>query len=592
MRHAEQPVLFPAIGGEFHRRGKAAQQRQHGRRRHLFEGEYLLVLCQLQGAFGSATLRGFTGQMERKVFSFRADEPHGQRDVQRCLLRLPRRRRGGLRNRQLIGLVQRRVAAGHHEVRRAGLIIPALELRQVPARGFRHGIEEVLHRRGPAVIVAEIDVHPGTEGILTDNGLQHTDNFRSLLVYGSRVEVVDLDIACRAHRMGQRARIFRELVRAQRLYVGNAFHRARAHVGREFLVTEDRQTLLQAQLEPVAAGYAIAAPIVEILMRDDGFHIGEIHIGRGVGANQDVLVVEDVETLVLHRPHVEIRHGNDIEDIEVILAAERVLIPLHGSFERVHGVGSAVFLAVLHIDTQRHLAAGPGGKAVGHMGQVARHHGKEIGRLGMRVMPDSEMTAALKRAALHAIAIGQQHRAGCRVAFQANGIDRQNVRAVREIGYAAKPFRLALGAVDTIGPVETGERSVGLRVALRLDDDFMRALCEVRQHEAAVCQIIGASIKFIAVHADRQEGHPLPVQRKRCARGSIGIGQDPHRGPHAGAGGGEGHVQMHTFHQPGRWGVILKPDRLRGGRRCGRSALGHGAQDGSCGLQVQDNWDA
>jgi ABC-type cobalamin transport system permease subunit len=72
------------------------------------------------------------------------------------------------------------------------------------------------------------------------------------------------------------------------------------------MVAIDRQPFLQAQLEPVAAGDAVAGPVVEILMRDDGFDIGVIGVGGGFGIGQDILVVEDIEPLVLHGAHVEI----------------------------------------------------------------------------------------------------------------------------------------------------------------------------------------------------------------------------------------------------------------------------------------------
>ena len=44
---------------------------------------------------------------------------------------------------------------------------------------------------------------------------------------------------------------------------------ARALVGGELLVAEDGQPLLQAELEPVAAGDAVAGPVVEVFVGDD-----------------------------------------------------------------------------------------------------------------------------------------------------------------------------------------------------------------------------------------------------------------------------------------------------------------------------------
>ena len=116
---------------------------------------------------------------------------------------------------------------------------------------------------------------------------------------------------------------------------------ARALVGGELLVAEDREAFLEAELEPVAAGDAVAGPVVEILVRDDGLDRDEVVVGRGLGRGQHVLVVEDVEALVLHRAHVEVGHGDDHEDVEIVFAAERLLVPAHRALERVHGVAGS-----------------------------------------------------------------------------------------------------------------------------------------------------------------------------------------------------------------------------------------------------------
>ena len=50
--------------------------------------------------------------------------------------------------------------------------------------------------------------------------------------------------------------------------------------------------------------------------------IGVIDIGRGLRQGENIFVVEYVESLVLHRAHVEVGHGDDIEDVEIIFASE------------------------------------------------------------------------------------------------------------------------------------------------------------------------------------------------------------------------------------------------------------------------------
>lgn len=44
--------------------------------------------------------------------------------------------------------------------------------------------------------------------------------------------------------------------------------------------------------------------------------------------------VEDVEALVLHRPHVEIVYGHHVEDVQVVLQPKLVLVPLHGGLQK------------------------------------------------------------------------------------------------------------------------------------------------------------------------------------------------------------------------------------------------------------------
>ena len=69
--------------------------------------------------------------------------------------------------------------------------------------------------------------------------------------------------------MGQRAGILGKLRCAQRAHFGDALDRRATLVGRELLIAEDGQPLLQRELKPVAAGHPVARPVVEILVGDD-----------------------------------------------------------------------------------------------------------------------------------------------------------------------------------------------------------------------------------------------------------------------------------------------------------------------------------
>ena len=257
--------------------------------------------------------------------------------------------------------------------------------------------------------------------------------------------------------MGEGAGVLDELMRAKPAHVADPRHHARALIGGELLVAIDREAFLQAELEPVAAGDAVAGPVVEILVRDDGFDRDEVVVGRGRRRGQHVFVVEDVEALVLHRAHVEVGHRDDHEHVEIVFAAERLLVPAHGALERIHGVAGAVFLAGLDIDAERDLAAGRGDEAVLDVAELAADQREQIGGLRPGIVPDREMAAAGQIAALAQIAVGEQHRRFGLVGLDARGEDRHHVGTVGIIGDAAEAFGLALGAVVAARPVEPGE---------------------------------------------------------------------------------------------------------------------------------------
>ncbi len=142
-------------------------------------------------------------------------------------------------------------------------------------------------------------------------------------------------------------------------------------------------------------------------MGDHGLDLGEIGIGCGVGRGQHVFVVEDVEAFVFHRAHVEVGDGDDHEDVEIVFAAERGLVPAHRALERIHRVAAAALLAGLDIDAQHHVAAGHGFEAILDMAEFAADHGEQIRWLGMRVVPDREMASARQVTAFGQIAVGQ-----------------------------------------------------------------------------------------------------------------------------------------------------------------------------------------
>src|SRR5690606_15643385 len=208
------------------------------------------------------------------VFPVRADKAEGERYVHQPLAALRRGRGEGLHNVQdelPFGLI---IARRHGNMWRAGLIIPEGELREILPGNILEGFQEILDGRRLAVMSLEVEVHAGAELLRAENGADHAPQSRSLFVDGCRVEIIDLAVAPRPHGMSQRPLVFGELQRLERAYLPDALDGARALVGRKFMVAKNCQSLLQAELEPVAASDSIACPIVKVFVRDDGFDIG------------------------------------------------------------------------------------------------------------------------------------------------------------------------------------------------------------------------------------------------------------------------------------------------------------------------------
>ena len=422
---------------------------------------------------------------------------------------------GGLRvallDVQLVTPGRHVVVTAHCQNRRPRLPVPATELAEVAAAGRLHRRDEVVAGHRLAIVAAEVLVHAGAERRLADQGVDHADHFRALLVDSRRVEVVDLLIRRRADGVRHRASVLGELRCAQRAHLLNARHRPRVHVHAEFLVAEHGQALFQAELEPVAAGHAVAGPVVEILVRDHPVDVLVVGVGGHIRAGQHVLGVEDVEALVLHRPHVEVAHRDDHVVVEVHLQAEALLVPGHAQLERGHGVPALVQLAWLDVDGAAHATAAGGDEPVLQHVELRRHAGEEIGRLGEGVFPRGPVTAVGQIARADRVAVGEQLRKPRLVGFQAAGELRHHVRSVRIVGDAAKALGLALREVPILAAVQTRER--GVRV--RLDADHggdARSVSGQREAQALVAERVRGGLKRDAVHRDRDQGHRLAVE--------------------------------------------------------------------------------
>ena len=90
----------------------------------------------------------------------------------------------------------------------------------------------------------EVQVHRTAERFGPEQRMLHADQLGAFFINRRRVEIIDFNIAIGAHGMRHRARIFGELLRAQKIDRADALYRTRAHVAGKFLVAEDGKPFL------------------------------------------------------------------------------------------------------------------------------------------------------------------------------------------------------------------------------------------------------------------------------------------------------------------------------------------------------------
>ena len=204
-------------------------------------------------------------------------------------------------------------------------------------------------------------------------------------------------------------------------------------------------------------------------MGDYGLDRGMVRIGGSFGIGEHQPRIEDGEALVLHRPHVEVVDRDDRVDVEVAFQPVDVLVPFHRLHERRHGMSAAPGIVRPDVDAQRDLAARPCREAVGEALERPRDQGEEIGRLGKRIDPCSEVPAIAGLSGGARIAVREQHRRQLPVGDDGNGVTRHHVGPIEEVGDATEAFGLAMSAKQIAGDVEAGQLRVGRRVCPRRD---------------------------------------------------------------------------------------------------------------------------
>ena len=566
MRQQERQARVARVVLEDHRRGELAQQRGHdeapavggGRRVDALEHEGLARLGQLERGLG-------------ELVSVRPEQADRDRDVERRLLGLPGRGRAPLRQHQLVAARSLIPATLGAHARRAGLRVPAAELREVAAVCVGHGRDEILAGHRLPVVPLEVQRHAAGEAVAPDQGLQHADDLGALLVDGDGVEVVDRLVGVGPDRMGHRAGILGELQAAQRANVVDAPDRARAacrglvgarageHVGRELLVSKDRQALLERQLEPVAAGHAVAGPVVEVLVRHHRLDIAEVGVGGDARMGEHVLRVEDVQALVLHRAHVEVADGDDHEAIEVELQPVALLVPADRADQRLHRMVGAIEVARLDPDLQQRVAAGLRHQALFLRDQVAGHQRKQVAGLGEWIVPERAVAPVGQRTLFDQVAVRQQHRPACGVRDQLDAVAGHHVGTVGEVGDAPEALGLALRVEAAVGEVQPHQLGVrGWR-----DRDHREQL--ERRGRRVDAQAVGEPVQPVrgnrhAVDLGRQQLETLAVQGQRGIGRRIGAPAHGHPGGDPRALRVELEAQVDALDRVVRRGIVEAPD--------------------------------
>ena len=546
-----------------HRCGEIAQDGQHRRLAYVVEFEHLLGFGQRQQA----------GALGQQFLARRTDQADRHRDVQ------GHARAAGqlLRQPQTIALCAGVIAAFGLQLRCAGVVVPAPELVEIDARGIGHGGNEILGGDGLAIMPLKIKIHALAKRRCTQQGVNHAHQLGPFFIHRGGVEIADLLIGLWPHRMRHRAGIFGELRCAQTAHFLDALHRTRIHVGAEFLIAKYRQAFLERELKPVATGDAIAGPVVKILMRHHAIDVLIIDIGSGVGPGQHVLGVEDIEALVLHRPHVEVAHRDDDVAIQVQLQSEHLLVPAHGFFQCLHGEAALIELARIDIDRQRHVAPRGGGVVVLQQVQLARNQGEQIAGLGKRIFPARPVPAIRQAALGHAVAIAQQHRKTLALRLQRDAITRHHIRAIEKPGDAPKAFGLALREQSGRFAVARGIQAHQLGVAGRMDAHRGAQFAlrwQTFQTQHIVLDAPGLWRQWCAVDGNRQCLQLFALQAQRMAAcGRVVIAAQLQGGMHQGVSGIEFETQFHFGDLPRRCAVV---GQMNGAGRAGMQRVAHG----------------
>ena len=181
----------------------------------------------------------------------------------------------------------------------------------------------------------------------------------------------------------------------------------------------------------------------------------------------------------------------------------------------------------------------------------------------MRVVPHGVVPlAAVERAALLQVAVGEQDGRRVRIGIDAHGVGGEHVGAVEEIGDAAETLRLALARVDVVAAVDALQRLVGLRIDEGGDLQREGAGRRLGQRQRRVGELVVLLAQRLSVERNLHQLELGAVELQRLAPpAGIRIGPDGELGAHARARRLERNVEVHPVDQIGGGPIVLEMNR-------------------------------
>ena len=146
---------------------------------------------------------------------------------------------------------------------------------------------------------------------------------------------------------------------------------------------------------------------MKIFVADDRFDIGVIDVGRDPRVGEHELGIEDVQSLVFHRAHVEVADRDDHEPVEVEFETEALFIPADAVLERHHCMLGLVEVAGFDPHLEQDFAPGAQRVPLFLAHQLAGHQREQVGRFLERIFPFGEVAAIAQIPLLDQVTVRQ-----------------------------------------------------------------------------------------------------------------------------------------------------------------------------------------